>query len=54
MSRNLKALGLALTAMLALGAIAAQGAFAEEFFHTHAKHVVITGEQHPQFPKSDI
>jgi hypothetical protein len=51
MSRNLKALGLALAAMFALSAVAAQGAFAEEFFHTHAKHVIITGHQHPQFPE---
>jgi hypothetical protein len=50
MSRNLKALGLALAAMFALSAVAAQGAFAEEFFHAHTEHVIITGEQHPQFP----
>jgi hypothetical protein len=54
MSRNLKALGLALAATFALGAMAAQGAFAEEFFHTHAKHVVITGEQDPQFPNQPL
>jgi hypothetical protein len=51
MNRQLKALGLALVAFVALSAVVAQGALAEEFFHTHAKHVVITGEQHPQFPQ---
>jgi hypothetical protein len=56
MSHNLKVLGLALAAMLALSAVAAQGAFAEpipEYFHSHAKHIIITGEQHPQFPNQE-
>jgi hypothetical protein len=50
MSRNLKALGIALAGMFVLSAVAAQGAFAEEFFHAHSKHVVIKGEAHPQAP----
>jgi hypothetical protein len=49
MNRKLKALGVALAA-IALSAVAAQGALAEEFFHSHSKHEIITGEQHPQFP----
>jgi hypothetical protein len=54
MNRQLKALGLALAAYVALSAVAVQGALAEEFFHAHAKKVVITGEQHPQFPNQTL
>lgn len=54
MSRNLKALGLALAAVFALGAISAQGAFAagencknagEQCFHADAEHVILTGHR---------
>jgi hypothetical protein len=54
MNRQLKALGVALAACFALSAVVAQGAFAEELFHAHAQHVVITGEQHPQFPTQTL
>jgi hypothetical protein len=46
MTRNLKALGLALLAICALGAVAAQGASAATVhkFHGEAKHIVVTGK----------
>jgi hypothetical protein len=47
---KLKAFGLTVVALLAVGAVSAQAASAEELFHAHARHVVLTGEQHPQFP----
>jgi hypothetical protein len=50
MTRKLKVVAVALAALFAVSAISAQAAFAEEEFHAHAKHVVLTGEQHPQFP----
>lgn len=47
MIRNLKALGLALTAMLAISAMTAAAAQAtEEFLHSHKEKTVLTGEAH--------
>jgi hypothetical protein len=49
MTRKFKALGLALFAVLATSALAAQGAQAAEEFHGSSAPGVITGELHPQF-----
>jgi hypothetical protein len=44
MTRNLKALGLALLALFALGAVAASAASAAEEFHADGEKAIITGE----------
>ncbi|HEX8752875.1 MAG TPA: hypothetical protein VF731_05605 [Solirubrobacterales bacterium] len=43
--KHLKVLGLALVAIFALSAVAAQGAFAAEEFHSEKQNTIITAEQ---------
>jgi hypothetical protein len=45
MIRNLKALGLALVAILALGALSASAAMAETGFHSDEAHTILKGSQ---------